>query len=167
MNIYFFFYFFIFLFLFFSSIKHVLTLSNLKILLFFLGTHHQVVTNTYQRTVAPAGKKGLYIIFVCCSEYHQKYLYHCHLLHYCFLLFFFFSFFSPLFLPFSPPFFHLFFRAHGATSALNDRYQMQRKNAFPHVFMAPQMLVNCMPPPKDTTQGAGGCLGGDPAEVGP
>lgn len=56
---------------------------------------------------------------------------------------------------------------HGPTSALNDRYQMQRKNAFPHVFMAPQMLVNCMPPPKDTTQGAGGCLGGDPAEVGP
>jgi len=64
------------------------------------------------------------------------------------------------------PFFFSF-RTHGPTSALNDRYQMQRKNAFPHVFMAPQMLVNCMPPPKDTTQGAGGCLGGDPAEVGP
>ena len=56
---------------------------------------------------------------------------------------------------------------HGPTSALNDRYQMTRKNIFPHVFLAPQMLVNCMPPPADTTQGAGGCLGGDPSEVGP
>jgi cathepsin X len=56
---------------------------------------------------------------------------------------------------------------HGPTSALNDRYQMTRKNAFPHVFLAPQMLVNCMPPPADATQGAGGCLGGDPSEVGP
>ena len=32
---------------------------------------------------------------------------------------------------------------------------------------SPQMLVNCMPPPADKTQGFGGCLGGDPADVGP
>jgi cathepsin X len=56
---------------------------------------------------------------------------------------------------------------HGPTSALNDRFQMARKNAFPKVFLAPQQLVNCMPPPADKTQGMGGCLGGDPAEVGP
>ncbi len=57
--------------------------------------------------------------------------------------------------------------AHATTSALNDRFQLARKNAFPHVFLSPQQLVNCMPPPKDTTQGAGGCEGGDPAEVYP
>jgi len=57
--------------------------------------------------------------------------------------------------------------AHGTTSALNDRFQMARKNAFPHVFLSPQQLVNCIPPPKDKTQGAGGCLGGDPADVYP
>ena len=56
---------------------------------------------------------------------------------------------------------------HGPTSALNDRFQMTRKNAFPHVFLSPQMLVNCMPPPMDKTQGDGGCLGGDPSEVAP
>jgi cathepsin X len=57
--------------------------------------------------------------------------------------------------------------AHGPTSALNDRFQMANKNAFPHVFLSPQLLVNCMPPPADKTQGNGGCLGGDPSEVGP
>lgn len=57
--------------------------------------------------------------------------------------------------------------AHGPTSALNDRYQFARKNAFPKVFLAPQQLINCMPPPKDKTQGAGGCYGGDPTEVYP
>ena len=44
---------------------------------------------------------------------------------------------------------------------------MARNNAFPHVFLSPQQLVNCIPPPKDTTQGAGGCHGGDPADVYP
>lgn len=44
---------------------------------------------------------------------------------------------------------------------------MARKNAFPHVFLAPQQLVNCIPPPADKTQGAGGCLGGDPSDVYP
>ena len=57
--------------------------------------------------------------------------------------------------------------AHGTTSALNDRFQMARKNAFPHVFLSPQQLVNCIAAPKDKTQGAGGCLGGDPADVYP
>merc|ERR1711871_879868 len=57
--------------------------------------------------------------------------------------------------------------AHGPTSALNDRFALARKNAFPHVFLAPQQLVNCMPPPADKTQGNGGCLGGDPSEVAP
>jgi len=55
--------------------------------------------------------------------------------------------------------------AHGPTSALNDRYQLANKNAFPKVFLAPQQLVNCMPPPKDASQGSGGCMGGDPTEV--
>jgi cathepsin X len=44
---------------------------------------------------------------------------------------------------------------------------MARKNAFPHVFLSPQLLVNCMPPPKDKTQGAGGCFGGDGKDVYP
>jgi len=57
--------------------------------------------------------------------------------------------------------------AHATTSALNDRFQLARKNAFPHVFLAPQQLVNCMPPPADKTQGSGGCDGGDPSEVYP
>jgi cathepsin X len=57
--------------------------------------------------------------------------------------------------------------AHGTTSALNDRFQLARKNAFPHVFLSPQQLVNCIPPPADKTQGAGGCDGGDPADVYP
>jgi len=57
--------------------------------------------------------------------------------------------------------------AHGALSALSDRFQMQRKNAFPSVFLAPQHLINCMPAPKDKSQGDGGCFGGDPAEVYP
>lgn len=55
----------------------------------------------------------------------------------------------------------------GTTSALNDRFQFARKNAFPHVFLSPQQLVNCIPPPADKTQGAGGCKGGDPADVYP
>lgn len=57
--------------------------------------------------------------------------------------------------------------AHGTTSALNDRFQMARKNAFPHVFLSPQLLVNCIPAPADKSQGNGGCLGGDPADVYP
>lgn len=57
--------------------------------------------------------------------------------------------------------------AHGPLSALNDRFQLARRNAWPHVFLAPQLLLNCMPPPADKSQGGGGCLGGDPAEVGP
>mmetsp|Transcript_7903 Transcript_7903/g.11071 ORF Transcript_7903/g.11071 Transcript_7903/m.11071 type:complete len:624 (-) Transcript_7903:153-2024(-) len=57
--------------------------------------------------------------------------------------------------------------AHATTSALNDRFQLARKNAFPHVFLSPQQLVNCMPPPSDQSQGAGGCKGGDPADVYP
>jgi len=57
--------------------------------------------------------------------------------------------------------------AHGPTSALNDRFQMARNSAFPHVFLSPQQLVNCMPPPADKSQGAGGCMGGDPSEVAP
>lgn len=57
--------------------------------------------------------------------------------------------------------------AHGTTSALNDRFQMARKNAFPHVFLSPQQLVNCIPPPADKTQGNGGCEGGDPSDVYP
>lgn len=57
--------------------------------------------------------------------------------------------------------------AHGALSALSDRFQLQRKNKFPSVFLAPQHLINCMPAPKDKTQGDGGCFGGDPAEVYP
>jgi cathepsin X len=56
---------------------------------------------------------------------------------------------------------------HGPTSALNDRFNLAHKNTWPQVFISPQHLVNCMPPPADKTQGAGGCLGGDPAEVGP
>ena len=40
---------------------------------------------------------------------------------------------------------------------------MARKNAFPQVFLSPQQLVNCIPPPADKTQGAGGCDGGDPS----
>jgi cathepsin X len=55
----------------------------------------------------------------------------------------------------------------GTTSALNDRFQLARKNAFPHVFLAPQQLVNCIPPPKDKRQGLGGCFGGDPRDVYP
>lgn len=57
--------------------------------------------------------------------------------------------------------------AHGTTSALNDRFQMARKNAFPHVFLSPQLLLNCLPAPADKTQGLGGCLGGDPSDVYP
>jgi len=57
--------------------------------------------------------------------------------------------------------------AHGTTSALNDRFQLARNNAFPHVFLSPQQLVNCIPPPADKTQGAGGCDGGDPSDVYP
>ena len=56
---------------------------------------------------------------------------------------------------------------HGPTSALNDRFNLARKGAWPQVFLSPQQLINCMPPPADKTQGAGGCLGGDPADVGP
>lgn len=44
---------------------------------------------------------------------------------------------------------------------------MANLNAWPQVFLSPQHLVNCMPPPADKSQGAGGCLGGDPAEVAP
>ena len=57
--------------------------------------------------------------------------------------------------------------AHGTTSALNDRFQMAWANAFPHVFLSPQQLVNCIPAPADKTQGAGGCDGGDPSDVYP
>ena len=35
------------------------------------------------------------------------------------------------------------------------------------MFLSPQQLIARMPPPADKTQGAGGCLGGDPADVGP
>ena len=57
--------------------------------------------------------------------------------------------------------------AHGPTSALNDRFNLAAKGAWPQVFLSPQHLVNCMPPPADKSQGNGGCLGGDPAEVAP
>jgi len=57
--------------------------------------------------------------------------------------------------------------AHGPTSALNDRFNLARKGAWPQVFLSPQHLVNCMPPPVDKSQGNGGCFGGDPAEVAP
>eukprot|EP00038_Savillea_parva_P007691 m.171885 g.171885 ORF g.171885 m.171885 type:complete len:635 (+) comp13441_c0_seq1:550-2454(+) len=57
--------------------------------------------------------------------------------------------------------------AHGTTSALNDRFQLARRNAFPHVFLSVQQLVNCIPPPADKSQGTGGCDGGDPSDVYP
>ena len=57
--------------------------------------------------------------------------------------------------------------AHGTTSALNDRFQLANKNTFPHVFLSPQQLVNCIPPPADKSQGGGGCDGGDPSDVYP
>jgi cathepsin X len=57
--------------------------------------------------------------------------------------------------------------AHGTLSALSDRFQLGRENAFPAVYLAPQHLVNCLPAPKDKTQGDGGCFGGDPADVYP
>lgn len=57
--------------------------------------------------------------------------------------------------------------AHGTTSALNDRFQMAWSNKFPHVFLSPQQLVNCIPAPQDHSQGSGGCDGGDPSDVYP
>jgi hypothetical protein len=35
------------------------------------------------------------------------------------------------------------FRAHGTTSALNDRIAIVRKNAWPEIQLAPQHLINC------------------------
>jgi hypothetical protein len=51
--------------------------------------------------------------------------------------------------------------AHGPLSALNDRFNLASKGAWPQTFLSPQHLVNCMPPPADKSQGAGGCFGGE------
>jgi len=47
--------------------------------------------------------------------------------------------------------------AHGTTSALGDRINIARKNAWPAIHPAPQVLINC--------NGGGSCEGGDPSGV--
>lgn len=47
--------------------------------------------------------------------------------------------------------------AHATTSAVADRYNILRKNAFPTLSLSPQMILNC--------RDGGTCLGGDPAGV--
>eukprot|EP01111_Echinosteliopsis_oligospora_P018087 TRINITY_DN810_c1_g1_i1.p1 TRINITY_DN810_c1_g1~~TRINITY_DN810_c1_g1_i1.p1 ORF type:complete len:296 (+),score=69.44 TRINITY_DN810_c1_g1_i1:78-965(+) len=44
--------------------------------------------------------------------------------------------------------------AHGATSAMNDRISILRKNAWPEITLSPQHLINC--------HGGGSCDGGSP-----
>ena len=47
--------------------------------------------------------------------------------------------------------------AHGTTSALSDRLNILRKNAWPHINLSPQVLINC--------HGGGTCNGGNPGGV--
>ena len=47
--------------------------------------------------------------------------------------------------------------AHGTTSALSDRLNIQRNNAWPRISPAPQVLINC--------GGGGTCDGGNPGGV--
>jgi len=47
--------------------------------------------------------------------------------------------------------------AHATTSAIADRINILRKNAFPTLSLSPQMIVNC--------RAGGTCLGGDPVAV--
>ncbi|EGD81387.1 cathepsin Z [Salpingoeca rosetta] len=47
--------------------------------------------------------------------------------------------------------------AHGTTSALNDRLSIMRRNAWPEINLAPQVLLNC--------NGGGSCGGGAPGGV--
>jgi len=47
--------------------------------------------------------------------------------------------------------------AHGTSSALSDRINLQRNGAFPEIDLSPQYLVNCV-----TANNSNGCRGGDP-----
>jgi len=47
--------------------------------------------------------------------------------------------------------------AHGTTSALSDRLNILRNNAWPQINLSPQVLINC--------NGGGNCEGGDPSGV--
>ena len=47
--------------------------------------------------------------------------------------------------------------AHGPTSSLADRINIMRKNAFPRITLAPQVIINC--------HAGGSCYGGNPGGV--